>query len=119
MKKAATGKKYLQGVAYLKKYNIPTSKFNIFESKDNAKKFLANSTFPIVIKADGGSINCPIPPDTNIPVTIGVTTRVIQIIRFIFLFIPFLKVLGKGKKLVFIWRSKRQDYIRVKITDQE
>ena len=36
-----------------KKYNIPTSKFNIFESKDNAKKFLANSTFPIVIKADG------------------------------------------------------------------
>ncbi len=36
-----------------KKYNIPTSKFDIFENKDNAKKFLANSTFPIVIKADG------------------------------------------------------------------
>ena len=73
----------------------------------------------IVIKADGGSINCPRPPDTNIPVKIGVTTRAIQMIRFIFLFIPSLKVLGKDEKSVFIWRSKRQDYIRVKIADQE
>ncbi len=36
-----------------KKYNIPTSKFDIFENKDNAKKFLTNSIFPLVIKADG------------------------------------------------------------------
>ena len=36
-----------------KKYNIPTSKFNIFENKDSAKKFLTNSIFPLVIKADG------------------------------------------------------------------
>jgi len=36
-----------------KKYNIPTSKFNIFENKDSAKKFLINSIFPLVIKADG------------------------------------------------------------------
>ena len=36
-----------------KKYNIPTSKFYIFENKDSAKKFLSNSIFPLVIKADG------------------------------------------------------------------
>ena len=36
-----------------KKYNIPTSKFHIFENKDSAKKFLTNSIFPLVIKADG------------------------------------------------------------------
>ena len=36
-----------------KKYNIPTSKFDIFENKESAKKFLINSVFPIVIKADG------------------------------------------------------------------
>ncbi len=36
-----------------KKYNIPTSKFDIFENKDSAKKFLSNSIFPLVIKADG------------------------------------------------------------------
>ena len=36
-----------------KKYNIPTSKFNIFENKDSATKFLTNSIFPLVIKADG------------------------------------------------------------------
>ena len=36
-----------------KKYNIPTSKFDIFENKDSAKKFLTNSIFPVVIKADG------------------------------------------------------------------
>ena len=36
-----------------KKYNIPTSKFDIFENKDSAKKFLTNSIFPLVIKADG------------------------------------------------------------------
>ena len=36
-----------------KKYNIPTSKFDIFQNKDSAKKFLTNSIFPLVIKADG------------------------------------------------------------------
>ena len=34
------------------KYNIPTAKFGIFENKTNAKKFLDNSKYPIVIKAD-------------------------------------------------------------------
>ena len=35
-----------------KKFNIPTAKFGIFENKIEAKKFLQNSNFPIVIKAD-------------------------------------------------------------------
>ena len=34
------------------KFNIPTAKFCIFENKIEAKKFLQNSNFPIVIKAD-------------------------------------------------------------------
>ena len=34
------------------KFNIPTAKFGIFENKIEAKKFLQNSKFPIVIKAD-------------------------------------------------------------------
>ncbi len=33
-------------------YNIPTAKFGILNSKDEAKKFLTDSKFPIVIKAD-------------------------------------------------------------------
>ena len=36
-----------------KKVIIPTSKFEIFESKAEALKFLKNSKFPIVVKADG------------------------------------------------------------------
>jgi len=36
-----------------KKYNIPTSKFEIFENKDEAIKYLDKSKYPIVIKADG------------------------------------------------------------------
>ena len=36
-----------------KKYNIPTAKFGIFETKENTINFLKNSKFPIVIKADG------------------------------------------------------------------
>ena len=36
-----------------KKFNIPTSKFEIFESKNEALKYLKNSKYPIVIKADG------------------------------------------------------------------
>ena len=35
-----------------KKYKIPTAKFGIFKNKNDAKKFLKNSNFPIVIKAD-------------------------------------------------------------------
>ena len=34
------------------KYNIPTAKFGIFTNKIEAKKFLENSNFPNVIKAD-------------------------------------------------------------------
>ena len=33
-------------------YNIPTAKFGIFENKIDAKKFLENSKYPNVIKAD-------------------------------------------------------------------
>ena len=35
-----------------KKYNIPTANFGIFKNKDDAKKFLENTSHPIVIKAD-------------------------------------------------------------------
>ena len=35
------------------KYSIPTAKFGICSSVDEALKFLSNSKFPIVIKADG------------------------------------------------------------------
>ncbi len=34
------------------KFNIPTAKFGIFKSKNDSKKFLKNSNYPIVIKAD-------------------------------------------------------------------
>ena len=34
------------------KYNIPTAKFGIFQNKDDAKKFLQKTNYPIVIKAD-------------------------------------------------------------------
>ena len=43
--------KYLQK-KLCEKFNIPTAKFGIFENKIEAKKFLQNSNFPIVIKAD-------------------------------------------------------------------
>ena len=33
-------------------YNIPTAKFGVFVSKNDAKKFLVSSNFPTVIKAD-------------------------------------------------------------------
>jgi len=36
-----------------KKYNIPTSKFEIFNDKNSAIKFLSTTNFPIVVKADG------------------------------------------------------------------
>ena len=35
-----------------KKYNIPTANFGIFQNKNKAKRFLKNSNFPTVIKAD-------------------------------------------------------------------
>ena len=35
------------------KYNIPTAKFGIFNSINDASKFLNNCKFPIVVKADG------------------------------------------------------------------
>ncbi len=35
-----------------KKFNIPTAKFGIFESKDKCKQFIKKSDFPIVVKAD-------------------------------------------------------------------
>ena len=35
------------------KYKIPTAKFGIFETSQKANIFLKNSSFPIVIKADG------------------------------------------------------------------
>jgi len=34
------------------KFNIPTAKFGIFKNKHDSKKFLKESNFPIVIKAD-------------------------------------------------------------------
>ena len=34
------------------KFNIPTAKFGIFKNKNDAKKFLVNSNYPTVIKAD-------------------------------------------------------------------
>ena len=34
------------------KFNIPTAKFGIFQNRDDAKQFLSNSNFPLVIKAD-------------------------------------------------------------------
>ena len=35
-----------------KKYKIPTAKFGIFLNKDDAKKYLLKSNYPIVVKAD-------------------------------------------------------------------
>ena len=35
------------------KYKIPTAKFGIFKSSDQAEKFLNNCVFPLVVKADG------------------------------------------------------------------
>jgi len=36
-----------------KKFNIPTAKYNVCNSKESAIKFLKECKFPIVIKADG------------------------------------------------------------------
>ena len=35
-----------------KKFNIPTAKFGSFKNRDDSKKFIETSNFPIVIKAD-------------------------------------------------------------------
>lgn len=37
----------------MKKYNIPTASYEVFEEFETAKEYLKNSNFPIVIKADG------------------------------------------------------------------
>ena len=36
-----------------KKYKIPTAKFGVFDTKENAKVFIEKSKYPLVIKADG------------------------------------------------------------------
>ena len=36
-----------------KKYNIPSADFGIFEQLKTAKKFIKNSNYPLVVKADG------------------------------------------------------------------
>jgi phosphoribosylamine--glycine ligase len=36
-----------------KKYNIPTAEFGVYKNLNEAKKFLENNKYPIVIKADG------------------------------------------------------------------
>ncbi len=36
-----------------KNFNIPTANFGIFQNSKDAKKFLKNSKFPIVVKSDG------------------------------------------------------------------
>ena len=35
------------------KFNIPTAKFGIFQNSEQSKNFINNSSFPIVVKADG------------------------------------------------------------------
>ncbi len=37
----------------MKKYNIPTAKYETFRSYEEAKKYIENGTFPVVLKADG------------------------------------------------------------------
>lgn len=37
----------------MKKYNIPTADFEVFDNAESALKYLENCSFPIVIKADG------------------------------------------------------------------
>ncbi|MBR6013074.1 MAG: phosphoribosylamine--glycine ligase [Selenomonadaceae bacterium] len=37
----------------MKKYEIPTAAFEVFDNPDDAKKYITSQNFPIVIKADG------------------------------------------------------------------
>lgn len=37
----------------MKKYNIPTAGYEVFENSDNAIEYLMNQKYPIVVKADG------------------------------------------------------------------
>lgn len=37
----------------MKKYNIPTAKYEVFEKSSDALEYLKNQKFPIVVKADG------------------------------------------------------------------
>ena len=48
----------------MKKYNIPTAAYETFTSADDAKAYLENAEYPIVLKADGlalgkGVLICP------------------------------------------------------------
>jgi len=38
---------------FMKKYNIPTASYQIFSDYEKAQKYVANTSFPTVIKADG------------------------------------------------------------------
>ena len=38
---------------FMKKYNIPTARFEVFEDRDVAVEFLSNCKYPVVVKADG------------------------------------------------------------------
>ena len=37
----------------MKKFKIPTADFRVFTNYQKAKKYLKNSQFPLVLKADG------------------------------------------------------------------
>ncbi len=37
----------------MKKYNIPTAHYEVFEDSDQAVRYLRNCTFPVVVKAEG------------------------------------------------------------------
>ena len=49
------------------KYNIPTAKFGIFTNSKESKKFINDSSFPIVIKADGLASGKGVYISENIP----------------------------------------------------
>lgn len=38
---------------FMKKYNIPTAEFQIFDNREDANSFLQDCNYPIVVKADG------------------------------------------------------------------
>lgn len=38
---------------FMKKYNIPTGKYEVFDNPEEAKRYLESSDYPIVLKADG------------------------------------------------------------------
>src|SRR5690606_18268568 len=38
---------------FMKKYNIPTAEFQIFDNREDANSYLQDCNYPIVVKADG------------------------------------------------------------------